>query len=421
MRASQGEFAAAHEAFTRAVSVAARFGDHDLLALARHGQGRTLLMMNRIAEGMALLDEVMVSVTGGELGPIVAGAVYCSVITACHDRFDVRRAQEWTTALEGWCAAQPGLVAFRGYCQIRRSELMQLHGAWPDAFAEATRACARLSDPPRQPEAGAAHYQLAELHRLRGAFDHAEEGYRLAHQAGRKPQPGLALLRLAQGQLDAAVASIRLALQEARDLHPRVSMLAAAVEILLAANDTAAARAAADELAALAGPLDLPFLRAVSAYAAGAVALAEGDAAGALESLRTAWRTWQELDAPFDLASTRVLLGRAYRMLGDRDGAQLEFDAAHEAFEQLGAAPALARIAALTAAAPASPATSTDLTGREIEVLRLVATGVTNRVIAARLDISEKTVARHVSNIFTKLDLPSRAAATAYAYEHKLV
>jgi DNA-binding CsgD family transcriptional regulator len=418
-RAAAGDSPSAHTALVQAAEIGVRFGDNDLIALARHGEGRALLAMNRTTAGLALLDEVMVAVTGGEVAPIVAGAVYCSVITACHDLFDLRRAQEWTIALQDWCDSHPDLVPFRGDCLIRRSELMQLHGAWQEAFSEARRACERLTDPSSQAEAGAAYYQLAELHRLRGEFAEADEAYRRASQAGRKPHPGLALLRLSQGQTEAAVASIRLALSEARGGRARVLLLCAGVEIMLASNDVAGARAASEELGRLAGRLDALFLSAVSSQARGAVALAEGQPLPALESLRAAWTAWQELDAPYELAQVRVLIGLAYRQVGDHESADLEFEAAHDALEKLGATPAAARVAAF--AAPASPPESTELTGREIEVLRLIATGITNRTIAVRLGISEKTVARHVSNIFTKLDLSSRTAATAYAYKHKLL
>jgi DNA-binding CsgD family transcriptional regulator len=224
---------------------------------------------------------------------------------------------------------------------------------------------------------------------------------------------------LSQGHTEAADASIRLALQETRDGRGRVLLLCAGVEIMLTTNDIAGARAASDELVQLAGRLGLPFPLAASAQARGAVTLAEGQPLPAVEFLGAALNAWQELDAPYELAQVRELMGLAYRQLGDDEGAQLELEAAHDAFDKLGATPAAARVAAL--AAQTSPPLSTGLTGREIEVLRLIATGVTNRTIAARLGISEKTVARHVSNIFTKLDLPSRAAATAYAYEHKLV
>jgi DNA-binding CsgD family transcriptional regulator len=414
--AGAGDFAAALAAFTQAVEIGARFADRDLTALARNGQGRSLLALDRTAEGLALLDEVMVAVTGGEIAPMVAGAVYCSVLSACHDRFDLRRAQEWTTALQRWCDAHPEVVAFRGQCLVRRSELMVLHGAWPEALDEARRACARLAAP-LPPEAGAAYYQLAELHRLRGEIAEADEAYRQAAQAGRPPQPGLALLRLLQGQEEAAEAAIRRALHETRGGRARVTLLSAAVEILLARHDVAGARRAGEELAGLRPRLESPFVAAVACQARGAVELAEGKTLEALESLQEASRAWSELNAPYERARLRLLIGAAYRQLGDAEGAQLERDAAHEMFERLGAAPV-----DWSPAAPLEiPTSGHGLTGREVEVLRLVATGATNRAIADRLDISEKTVARHVSNIFTKLDLSSRAAATAYAYEHKLL
>jgi DNA-binding CsgD family transcriptional regulator len=416
---AEGDIAAAHALFGQAADVAERFNSRDLMAMARHGQGRTLLGLNRVREGLSLLDEVMVAVSGGEVAPIVAGAVYCSVISACHDMFDLRRAQEWTTALQGWCASHPDTVPFRGHCLIRRSELLQLHGEWRDALSEAQQACERLGRSSRpRPDAGAAFYQLAELHRLHGDFSQADEAYRLANRAGCNPHPGLALLRLNQGQAEAADASIRIALQERRNRRARVFLLRAAVEIMLARHDVAAARAASDELAALAEQIDTPFLRAVASQAHGASLLAEGEALRALDALWTSRTAWESLDAPYELAQVRALIGLCFRQLGDHDGAQLEFDAAQETFEALGARPAAAAVTALTTERPIATA---NLTGREVEVLRLIATGATNRAIASRLSISEKTVARHVSNIFTKLDLPSRAAATAYAYEHKLL
>lgn len=416
-QAAVGDGTAAYDSFERAADIGARFGDRDLLAMARHGMGRALLMQGRRAEGIVLLDEAMVDVTAGAIAPIVAGIVYCSVLDACHREFDLRRAHEWTSAFQSWCTSHPDVVAFRGYCMIRRSELMQLHGAWDEALIEAERACERLGGT-TQPEVASAYYQSAELYRLRGEWERAEDAYRQASQAGRRPQPGLALLRLAQHQTEDAETAIRVALLECRDPWQRISMLSAAAEILLASGDMMAARAAADELASFAERTDAPFLQATSWRASGAITLAGGQPLTALESLRNAASVWREIDAPYELARTRLLIGTAYRELGDAEGAQLEFEAAQDAFERLGATPAAAEAEALARRAP--PATG-NLTGREIEVLRLIATGVTNRTIAERLRISEKTVARHVSNIFIKLDIPSRAAATAYAYDHKLV
>ena len=413
---ASGDHSAAHATFEQAVATARRFGDRDLEILARHGQGRSLILQGRAADGVALLDEAMVAVTSGDASPLIAGIVYCSVLSACQEIFDWRRAREWTAALTQWCAAQPDLVAFRGDCQVRRVEILRLQGAWPDAMEEAQRA----NDAQTRPRVGgAALYQLAELHRLRGDFTRAEEAFRQASQWSRRPQTGPALLRLAQGQIDAARAAIQRILQETPDRRARAGALGPCVEIMLAAGDRAAAAGAADELAVLAVELDAPFLHAVAAQATGAVLLAAGEPQRAIGSLRTAWATWIELDAPYEVARTRVLIGLACRQLGDHDAARLEFEAARHTFQVLGAAPDLAHVETLGGQdATAAPG---GLTAREVEVLRLLASGQTNRAIAQGLAISEKTVARHVSNIFTKLGLASRSAATAYAYQHGFV
>jgi DNA-binding CsgD family transcriptional regulator len=413
-----GDIAGAHATFTRAAEYGDRFADPDLTTLARHGQGRTLTRLGETARGVALLDEVMVAVTSGEVSPIIVGTVYCSVISACHDIFDLRRAQEWTDALSRWCAAQPDLVPYRGTCLVRRAELLQMHGAWPDAVDEARQARERLSQPPEQPSVGAAHYQLAELHRLRGEFAEAEAAYRAASR-WRKPQPGLALLRLAQGQIEAAHAGVRGALDEASGDAARARVLVAFIEIALAAGDVTGAEAAARELAEIAGRLEARYLLALSDQASGAVLLAQDRPREALPALRRAWAVWRDLEAPYEAARVRVLVAQACRSQGDRDTADMELEAARATFEQLGAAPDLARLESLTRVE--APVAATPLSAREVQVLRLVASGKTNRAIAGALGISEKTVARHVSNIFTKLGLSSRAAATAYAYQHDLV
>jgi ATP/maltotriose-dependent transcriptional regulator MalT len=417
--AGRRDFAAALDIFGRAAAVGERFGDRDLVAIARHGQGRALVDLGRTAEGVALLDEAMAAVMTGEISPVIAGVVYCSVLSACHGIFDLRRAREWTAALTRWCANQPELVPFRGQCLIRRAEVLQLQGDWPDAVDEAKRARDVLTSPPARPGVGAAWYQLAELRRLRGELAEAEEAYRQASIAGRKPQPGLALLRLAQGQPDVAAAAIRRVLGEAVDPRTRPIALAAGVEILLAASQVGEARTVADELAGSSAESPVPFLQALSAGATGAVLLAEGRPRDALGPLREASAAWQELDAPYQAARIRVLVGLACRALHDTDTCAMELEAAGRTFRALGAAPDLARVGSLTRRPAPEPADG-PLTGREREVLRLIATGKTNRAIAEVLTISEKTVARHVSNIFVKLGLNSRAAATAYAYEHGL-
>jgi ATP/maltotriose-dependent transcriptional regulator MalT len=417
--ARSGDFAGALEMFSQALAAGQRFGDTDLIAFGRQGQGRAMIKMGRIAEGIALLDEVMVAVTAGELMPMSVGDIYCSVLDACTEIYDLRRAHEWTAALARWCDAQSDSIPYRGTCLIRRAEILQLHGSWADAMGEAERACEQLLLPPPRPAAGLAYYQCGELHRLRGEFDKAEAAFRQASELGRKPQPGLALLRLAQGDVDAALASIRRCVDESRDPGTRSRVLGACVEILLAANDASSARSAADELARIADGFDAPFLRAAAAHARGAVSLSEGDAESALSFLHDALAVWRDLEAPYEEARTRVLIAEASRAIGDEDTAELEFDAARSLFQRLGAVGDIARVdGASRAGETAAPGR---LTAREIEVLGLVATGKTNRAIADALGLSEKTVARHIANIFTKLGLSSRAAATAYAYQHKLV
>jgi DNA-binding CsgD family transcriptional regulator len=402
-----------------AIRIGKRFGDADLVTLARHGEGRTLLRGGRVGEGLAVIDEVMVSVTSGEVSPVVVGIIYCSVIEALHEVYDLRRARDWTAAMERWCAAQPDLVIYRGACLVYRAHTLEIGGQWEKALEESAQACARFLGPPAHPAAGAAFYQEGDLYRLTGRLSDAEAAYIQAAKLGRNPQPGLALLRLAQGRVESADTTIRRVLGESRDPMERAAILPAAVEIMIEAGDLEAARSAANELMETAAATGSDYVQGLASQALGTALLTAAEIPAALQELRTASRIWQELDAVHHAARVRVLIGLACRRLGDEDSARLEIESARQAFRQLGAEPDLARLdeveRKLNRDRPGG------LTGREVELLGLLATGRTNREIARELVISEKTVARHVSNIFNKIGVSSRAAATAYAYRHDLV
>jgi DNA-binding CsgD family transcriptional regulator len=410
-----GDPTTAHDLAVRATGLGDRFDDADLRAFGTLAQGQALIASGDVAAGTARLDEVMVSVTAGEVGPITTGIVYCAVVLECMQLFDLRRAAEWTGALGAWCDAQPDLVPYRGQCLVHRSQLQQAAGEWREAMTSAAAACARLADPPH-PALGLARYQEAELHRLVGELDEAEAEYREASLHGHDPVPGLALLELARGNAAAAATSIRRAMHETGASN-RPEVLAAAVEILRAVGDASGARAAADELAALAATRTSDVLDALAARSLGAVLAMEGDIPAALGALRTASTAWQSLRMPYEAARTAVLLGLACAAFGDERSAALELDGARRTFAALGAAPDLERLAALTGATAAG----SPLSPRELEVLAHVAAGETNRQIAEALVISQHTVGRHLEHIFTKLGVTSRAAATSYAYEHDLL
>jgi ATP/maltotriose-dependent transcriptional regulator MalT len=407
------------ELFEQVSEIARRFDEPDLTVMGLLGRGQSLVAMGEVERGLPLLDEVMIAVTAGDASPIMAGIAYCAVIIACRAVFDLRRAQEWTAVLSRWCSDQQDLHPYRGQCLVHRSEIMQLHGDWTEAVEEVEQACAHLAEIPGDPVMGMARYQQAELLRLRGQVARAEEAYRQASAWGHTSQPGLALLRLAEGRTDEAAAAIQHEIDTAGDDRvQRARVLAAYIEIMLGAADVDAARAGVDELEALASDFDSAYLEAVAAEGRGAVSLASGDATEACVSLRRAWRLWHGFDAPYEAARVRLRVARACRQLGDHITADMELDAARQVFQQLKAVPALAQVDELSRR-PAAIRPG-GLTPRETEVLRLVATGATNREIADTLVISEKTVARHLSNMFLKLGVQSRSAATAWAFQHDL-
>jgi DNA-binding CsgD family transcriptional regulator len=415
-----GDFEAAYAAATEAAAIGERFGDQDLVAIALMEQGHALVKQGRTGEGLRLVDETMVAVTAGELSPIVAGIVYCNTIAFCRDVYELRRAREWTAALTRWCDQQPDMVTHKGLCLVHRAEIMTLGGAWQDALAEARRVGRRFTQGVLNQRAlGHAAYREGEVYRLRGEFGAAEAAYREASRFGREPLPGLALLRLAQGNRDAAAAAIRRAASETTQPLKRAALLPAYVEIMLAVADLEEARSTCRELEESAERQGSEALDAMAAHARGAVELAGGEAAIALVSLRRAWQTWQDLEAPYEAARTRVQVGLACRSLGDEDTAVLELAAARDVFAQLGAAPDLARVDSLTRSA--MPGDRYGLTARELQVLGLVAAGKSNHEIAGVLVISDHTARRHLQNIFRKLGVSSRAAATAFALQHDLI
>jgi DNA-binding CsgD family transcriptional regulator/tetratricopeptide (TPR) repeat protein len=415
---SVGEYESAYDAAVESAAIAERFHDPDLLAMTLHAAGFARVRQGRIEDGLGLLDEAMVSVTGGKVSPFFTGIVYCGAIASCEDAFEPGRAQEWTDALANWCESQPQLVSFTGRCLAHRAGIKQLHGDWSSALVEARLARERCEQAMNRAAAGQAYYQQGELLRLQGDLAAAEQAYRDASGYGREPQPGLAQLRLAQGDLESAKGAIKRVVAVTSEPLPRAVLLPAYVEIMLASDEVDEARTASEALADTAAASRRPMLTAMGAYATGAVELAAGETTAAVAALRRARDVWQELDAPYEVARTQVLAALACRTLGDHDTARLELEAARECFRMLGAMPDASRVDALLGE---SADDSHGLTPRELEVLRLVAGGKTNREIASILVVSEHTVARHVQNILLKLRVSSRTAATAFAFEHQLV
>jgi DNA-binding CsgD family transcriptional regulator len=404
------------EEATTLTSYGRRFTNPDLLAAGLMAQGRCLLYLGRVPEGVRLLDEAMVGVTTGELSPIFAGHTYCSLIEACQEISDFGRVAEWTTTLTTWCDKQVGLVPFTGQCAVHRGQVMRVRGAFQEAVTELDAAAARYVAADTLPAAGLAFAEKGDVLRIRGEYDAAEAAFQRATGLGHDPQPAHALLSLARGRTEAACAAVRRVLGERRDTIHRSQLLPGAIEVLIGADDLAAARPLVAELDAVGRDFESSSIQAMAGYAVGALALAEGRSEDALAPLRPALQAWRELDWPYEAARTQVLLGRALRALGDEESATAELETAARSLAALGAAPAATDVRRLLA----PDALPGGLSAREAEVLRLVASGRSNPEIAATLFLSEKTVARHLSNIFTKLDVSSRTAAAAYAFDHGL-
>ena len=411
-----GDFEGARGLADEAEGLGRRHGDPELLALGLCGQGRVALHLGRVPFAMAAFDEAMLSLSDPRVPQVTAGFVYCSMIEACQEISDFGRVAEWTAVLQRWCEAKPGLVAFTGQCSVHRGQVMRHQGAWAAALEEFELARRRYAEAGSAGAVGLADYETGEVHRLHGDHAAAEAAYQSAGDHGYDPQPGLALLWLAQDRDQAAVAAVRRLLAEADDPVPRSRVLPAAVDVLVATGHTDDARPLAQELDRVAHAFGSGALLAASAYAGGLVELEAGDPGGALPYLRKAGSLWATEQSPYDGARVRVLTARALTALGDAASARQELEAARRVFAQLSAAPAVAAVDRLLV----PDAAPDGLTAREVEVLRLVASGRSNAQIAAGLVLSEKTVARHLSNIFAKIDVGSRTAAAAYAYERGL-
>jgi len=402
----------------RAVEIARRFDDRDLLVLGLTIQGRALVRAGSMENGVVALDEALMVVEAGQVSPAIAGITLSSAIEAAWEVFDLKRLGDWTETFGRWCELQEGMVAFQSRSLAYLATLDVLQGRWDSALDAAAQACEDHIADADPAAAASAHYRQGDLLRLRGEIQQAEAAFREASRRGFDPQPGLALLRLADGDVETAVASLGRALGETKSQLKRAAMLAAYVEVMLAAGDLPAASEAIDEMEEAVGVYRTPVLEAAVHHAKGAVLLAEGDPHPALERLRVAARVWAHLGLPYEEGRTRRVIAECCRRLGDDDASTLELGIARDIFAALGARPDVDKVDTLLATQPPS---SHGLTKRELEVLRLLAEGKTNREIAEELIVAVKTVDSHVSNILTKFGVATRSAATAFAHRQNLL
>ena len=398
----------------RALALGRELGSANVEAEALQTIGRVLIDAGQVQEGLAHLDEAMLLAVEGRLGAYSTGKVYCSLISACEDLGDLRRAAEWTEATAQWSTQHPFAI-FPGICRVHHAVVLDRRGATADAEREASQACVELLGS-HLGVAAAGFAEIGDMRRRLGDLERAEEAFARVQELSGRTCPGVALVRLAQGRIDAAARIIAGCMAE-QSPNPlaRARLLPAAAQVAVAAGDLAGADESARELEATAAAFDTPMLHAMAALARGRVQLAQRDAA-ASATLRDAERRWQELEVPFEVATTRTLLAQALRDAGDEDGAQATFAAARALFDQIGA-----RLDAGSADGRDRGDLPGGLTEREAEVLRLIAAGLSNKDIATALHLSVKTVSRHLSNIFTKIGVSSRSAATAFAFEHQLV
>ncbi len=407
----RGDYAAAIGVARSVAAVAAEHGDETLEALALVGEGIARVKQGSIGAGLAVLDEAMLPVVAGRVRPTFAGNIYCQLMSICHELADLRRAQHWTDATARWCEGFGSAVMFMGVCRVHRAQLLQVRGEWAAAEAEVQRVCEDLAAM-NVVAVGMALYELGEVRRGRGDLTGAEAAYAQAHQHGCDSQPGLALVRLAQGRVAEALGALQAAESATAERLARTRIWVALAEVAVAAGALEEAERAADELDGAAAAFASPGLAAAAAVAHGRVRLAGGDGAGAVEALEAGRRQWQSLGARPLVAQIRLLLAAAHDHLGTPRRAEQERSTATAELAELGAAPP---------GATGGQARPGGLTVREVEVLGLVARGLSNREVAALLVLSERTVARHLANVFTKLGVTSRTAAAAFAHDHGLV
>lgn len=408
-----GRFERAIELARQVQELGDRHDDRTLCAVALVLEGVATVKLGRVDEGLALLDEAMLPVRAGDVARTWTGNLYCQLMGLFFELADIPRARAWTTATERWCDQHSNAAMFSGICRVHRAQLLHLDGAWQDAEQSAAQACRDLVDM-NVGVVAAGHYEIGELRRLQGDFSGAEQAYSRARELGRDPQPGLALLRAWQGRAAAASAALQAALAAADQPLERAPLLAAQVEVAVATADTVRAETASRELTAIADIFGTSGWMAAARQAAGTARLLSGEAARALPLLRDACRRWHDLGARYEAATTQVRLARALEALGDPDAASRELTVAAATFSELGARHDLSALAG-SSTEPGAPG---GLSARELEVLGLVASGATNRAIAAELTISERTVERHLSNIFSKLDVSSRTEAARFAFLH---
>lgn len=331
-----GKLDEALEAASATLDCGTRFGDRDLQAYGLLLQGKALVDKGQVTEGLALLDEATVAAVSGEIGPLASGIIYCIAISTTARLADYQRAGEWTEASRRWCERQ-SIAGFPGVCRVHRAEIIRLRGSWAEAEQEARRAVTELQNFNLE-FAGYSFYEIGEVRLRMGDLEEARDAFRQAHELGHNPQPGLALLYLAEGKPEAAVAALQRCLDDAAlDRLGRCRLLTPLVTAAIARGDLEVARSATEEAELIAAQFDSPVLSASASLARGELQLAEGDAKGAIQSCRQSWRIWSQADLPYEAARARMVLGAALRVDGDENGAELELSAARKVFEKLGA------------------------------------------------------------------------------------